>query len=260
MTRNGFIKNETAAASLIEVTPFLSIIIPLYNEEQRLMDGFKSICSYLETKSYTWEIILVDDGSADSTYEMLLNIKSHHPYKNVHILKNEGNKGKGYAVKKGILFARGDVILFTDIDLSVPVSYIDAFVAKILEGYDAAIGSREMEGSKVEVYQSFVREFMGNGFTFISNLLLGINFSDHTCGMKAFKKTSAHALFSRQMIERWAFDSEILYLIKKMGYMVAEVPVLWRNMPGTKVKMFKDAVRSFIDIVKIRFYHNGRIG
>lgn len=243
-----------------KLNPFLSVVVPLYNEEQRLMGGFKSICSYLETKSYTWEIILVDDGSSDKTYKMLLDILAKDTQKKVHITKNEKNMGKGYAVKNGILSARGDIVLFTDIDLSVPISYIDAFISKISEGYDAVIGSRKIKGSMVEIEQSPVRKFMGQGFTFVSNFLLGMNFSDHTCGMKAFKKEAALRLFSRLRIERWAFDSEILFLTSKMRFRVAEVPVLWRNMPGTKVHMLRDAIRSFADIVKMRFYHKNDIG
>lgn len=241
-----------------ETSPYLSVVVPLYNEEKRLLDGFKTIYSHLKKKPYIWEIIFVDDGSMDKTNDMLLDIASRHS--DMRIIKNERNMGKGAAVKNGVLFAKGDIILFTDIDLSVPVSYIDAFIARIQEGYDAAIGSRRIEGSIIETHQSPLREFMGRCFTFISNFLLGINFSDHTCGMKAFKKDTAYALFSRQRIGRWAFDSEILFLSKKSAYKVAEVPVSWKDMPGTKVKMLKDAVRSLVDIAKIRFYHWGKIG
>lgn len=241
-----------------KVNPFLSIVAPLYNEEKRLVNGFNAIHSYLKDKFYTWEIILVDDGSQDKTHEMVLDIENR--YANVHAIKNEKNMGKGSAVRNGVLCATGDIILFTDIDLSVPISYVDAFIAKIQEGYDAAIGSRRIKGSIIETHQPFIREFMGRCFTFLSNLLLGINFSDHTCGMKAFKKEAAHALFKRQILERWAFDSEILFLSKKLGLRVIEAPVSWKDMPGTKVRKIKDAITSFIEIIKIRFYNSGNIG
>ncbi len=241
-----------------KTNPLLSIVVPLYNEEKRLANGFDAIYSYIKEKPYTCEIILVNDGSTDKTYEMLNDIKNHCA--NVCIINNKCNMGKGSAVKNGVLSAKGDIILFTDIDLSVPISYIDDFAARIQEGYDAAIGSRRVKGSIIATHQSFIREFMGIGFTFISNMLLDTDFSDHTCGMKAFKKNAAYVLFNCQKIERWAFDSEILFLSKKIRLKVIEVPVLWRDMPGTKVKMFRDAVRSFIDIARIRFYHRNKIG
>ena len=237
--------------------PLLSVVIPLYNEERRLMDGFTAIHSYLSSKPYPWEIILVDDGSVDRTAEMLRNITVR--YTNTRMTMNEQNRGKGSAVKKGMLAAHGDIIVFTDIDLSVPIAYIDAFVAKISEGCDIAIGSRKIEGATLEIRQSPLREFMSRMFTRMSNLLLGIRFPDHTCGMKAFTKPAAHTLFSRLRTERWAFDSEILFLSKLLGYKVMEVAVLWRHMPGTKVRLFFDALRSFWEIAKIRFYHTRTI-
>ncbi|MBI5894041.1 MAG: glycosyltransferase family 2 protein [Deltaproteobacteria bacterium] len=242
---------------MTETSPLLSIVVPLYNEEKRLVNGFDAIYSYLKDKSFSWEIILVDDGSQDKTYEMLLDIENRCA--NVKVIKNEKNMGKGGAVKNGVFNATGDIVLFTDIDLSVPVSYVDAFIKKIQEGCDAAIGSRRVKGSIIETHQPFVREFMGRCFTFLSNLLLGINFSDHTCGMNAFKREAAHALFKRQILERWAFDSEILFLSKKLGLKVAEVPVSWKDMPGTKVRKIKDAITSFVEIIKIRFYHSGNV-
>ena len=231
----------------------LSVVIPLYNEEKRLMSGFEIIYSFFKDKPYAWEIIFVDDGSADKTRNMIYDIANRYP--GVRSVKNKKNLGKGAAVKNGVLSAAGDIVLFTDIDFSVPASYIDAFVEKIKEGYDFAVGSRRIKGSIIDVHQPFLREFMGRGFTFLSNIILGVNFKDHTCGMKAFKKEAARALFSRQILERWAFDSEILYLARKMNYRIIEVPVLWRDMPGTKVSKFKDAITSLMEIVKARFYH-----
>ena len=235
----------------------LSVIIPLYNEEKRVSDGVKTVYSCLKDKPYASEIILVDDGSSDRTKDIIRGIAEQYP--GVQIAKNEKNMGKGAAVKNGALFAKGDVILFTDIDLSVPISHIDAFIERIGQGYDVAIGSRRIKGSKIVVHQPFLREFMGRAYTFISNVVLGTHFSDHTCGMKAFKKEAARDLFTRQILERWAFDSEILYLSKKLGYKVAEVPVSWQDRAGTKVRKLKDAIVSFMEILKVRFHHRGKI-
>lgn len=235
------------------MTPYLSVVVPLYNEDKRLLNGFQAIYSYLAAKSYTWEIVLVDDGSTDNTPHILSEITSKHP--NTRMIRNERNLGKGGALKSGMPAAQGDIIVFTDIDLSVPLSSIDVLAAKISDGYDIALGSRKTPGAIVEVHQPLMREFMGKGYTMLSNILLGTHFNDHTCGLKAFTRTAAHDLFNRMRIERWAFDSEILYLSTKLGYTAVEVPVQWRDMPGTRVRIFKDAVRSFAELVKIRFYH-----
>jgi dolichyl-phosphate beta-glucosyltransferase len=147
------------------------------------------------------------------------------------------------------------MVLFTDIDLSVPLPHAEALIEKVEEGYDVAIGSRRVSGAVIEVHQPPFREFLGKGYRRIANLILGTDFSDHTCGMKAFKGEAAQALFGRQILERWAFDSEILYLCKKLGYRVAEVPVHWRDASGTKVRKFRDVITSFVEVLTIRFHH-----
>ncbi len=237
---------------------FLSIVVPLYNEEKRLTKGFHEIYSYLMNKPCTWEVILVDDGSQDRTYEMMLELEKR--YQGVRTFTNKKNLGKGAAVRNGMLQARGEIILFTDIDLSVPIHYVDAFISKLSEGFDIAIGTRRAGDSIIERHQPWLREFMGRVYTALSNLILGIDFKDHTCGMKGFKKEACHALFKRQVLNRWAFDSEILFLSKRLGFRIAEVPVLWRDMPGTKVRRLKDAINSLLEIIRIRLLHRDKEG
>lgn len=237
---------------------FLSVIIPLYNEEKRLRNGFETLFSYLKGKSYAWELVFVDDGSTDGTRNILREIAALHPGE-VRIIENV-HKGKGAAVKEGALSANGSIVLFTDIDLAVPVAYMDSLVESLERGHDVVIGSRRIDGSVIEIHQPFMREFLGKGYRWISNVILGTNFSDHMCGMKAFTKEAAHVLFNLQISDRWAFDSELLFLSKKLGYRVAEVPVRWRDeASGTKVRRMRDIITSFAELIKIRFHHCGKI-
>jgi dolichyl-phosphate beta-glucosyltransferase len=228
----------------------LSLIIPVYNEAQRLPGGLTTAINYLKRQSYSWEIIVVDDGSTDSSTS---EVAEWTP-RTVKLIKTARNFGKGHAIRLGVAASEGDYIIFSDIDFSVPPEFISPFLAK-LKSVDIVIGSRRLAGSIIAQHQHFWRESLGQGFTKLSNLILGLNHSDLTCGFKAFRAQIAKDLFSRQRLNGWAFDSEILFLARKLGYPVAEIPVSWRNHPLTKVNLAKDIANSFWSLIYIRCSH-----
>jgi len=227
----------------------LSIIIPAYNEENRIGNSLKLILRYLSKQDYNFEIIVVDDGSSDRTIEKVKEIDSSGKIK---ILKNEINKGKGYSIKKGMLEAMGEYQLFSDADLSTPIEELEKFWKYLNEGYDIVIGSRALKDSILEVRQPFYREFMGRAFNFIVRFILGFKIKDTQCGFKIFKKEVAKHIFSIQKIKGWSFDVEILYIASKLDYKIKEVPVRWINSPSSKVNPLKDALRMFFDVSRLK--------
>jgi len=227
----------------------LSVIIPAYNEENRIGNSLKVILEYLSKQNYNFEIIVVDDGSSDKTIEKVKEIDSSDKIK---ILKNEINKGKGYSIRKGMLEAIGECQLFSDADLSTPIGELDKFWKYLNEDYDIVIGSRALKDSVLEVRQPFYREFMGRAFNFIVRFILGFKIKDTQCGFKIFKKDVAKHIFSIQKIEGWSFDVEILYIASKLDYKIKEVPVRWINSPSSKVNPLKDALKMFIDVSRLK--------
>ncbi len=227
--------------------PYLSIIIPIFNEEKRL-ENLKEITSYLRRQKMSWEIVTVNDGSTDKTEKILKDLK-----KKLHIrlLSYSPNKGKGYAIKVGMLNAKGRYRLFLDIDLSTPISEFSKFLPH-LKKYGVIIGSRKMKSSKVMVRQPFIREYLGKVFTLLSQKVLQMSITDFTCGFKCFSQEAAEEIFSRQIINGWGFDSEILFIGKSKQHSILEIPVNWKNDPATKVKFPKDLVNSFKELIKIR--------
>ena len=224
----------------------LSLVIPIYNETKRLSRGLKLALNYLKSQQFTWEIVVVDDGSTD--------IRTSVTNTEVKIIRTARNFGKGHAIRVGIDAAVGDYIVFSDIDFSVPITYLPQFLSALKKS-DMAIGSRRLSESWIIKHQSLLRESLGRGFTRLSNLLLGLNQTDFTCGFEIFRRQSAKALFSRQHLNGWAFDSEILLLAKKLNYRVTEIPVSWHNDPHTKVKLIKDLFASLLSLVYIRLIH-----
>lgn len=230
--------------------PYLSIVIPAYNEETRIGHSLKKILFYLERKGYSYELIVVDDGSKDETLKVISRIAERDG--DIRVLRNKNNCGKGYAVKKGMLNAKGSYILFTDADLSTPISELDKFLQVVKNGYDIIIGSRKVSGAQIEVHQSWLREFIGKGFTWLTNIVVTKDISDVTCGFKCFKKAAARAVFSKQKLYDWSFDAEILFLAQKYGYQVKQMPVRWRNDSRTKFSVLRDILPSLLGLAKIR--------
>jgi len=228
----------------------VSVIIPAFNEERRLPATLGKIHRYFENKDYSYEVLVVDDGSTDNTAERIEDyIKMHN---STRLIRNGINKGKGYSVKNGFLQANGDYLLFSDADLSTPIEEIDKFSGYLREGYDVAIGSRGLKESDIQVHQPWFREMMGKAFNILVRLLSLRGFKDTQCGFKCFTRKAALEICKRQRMERFSFDVEMLYIAKKLGYKVKEVPVRWVNEPETKVKAVRDSVNMFFDLLRIR--------
>lgn len=227
--------------------PYISVVVPVYNEERRIKN-LTYIVSYLKKQKYSWEIVLVNDGSKDKTQDKLNQLKRK---RNFTIISYNENQGKGFAVKTGMLSAKGKYRVFTDIDLSTPITEFDKLLP-YLNKYDIVIGSRKMKESNVITRQPFIRELLGRMFTLLSQKVLQVDVSDFTCGFKCFSSKAVNKTFSKQTINGWGFDSEILHIGKITKHSIKEIPVIWRNDPRTKVKFPGAVISSFIELIKIR--------
>jgi dolichyl-phosphate beta-glucosyltransferase len=227
----------------------LSIVIPLYNETKRFHKGLV-VCQEMLNQNPDWECIFVNDGSTDNTKKLVNeNIKE---IPNAKLISYDKNRGKGYAIKRGVLKAKKEYLLFTDIDFSTPISELEKLFLHDKNNCDIVIGTRKVKEALIKVHQPFYRESLGHAFTIITNLWLGLNISDFTCGFKLFKTKVAKKIFSKQKINRWGFDAETLYLARKYKFKICEVPVLWENDAATKVSLLKDILRSLNDLIQIR--------
>jgi dolichyl-phosphate beta-glucosyltransferase len=230
----------------------LSIVIPAYNEERRLPQTLDSIFAYLKAHPHRAEVIVVDDGSSDGTAKVVNAARAKYPA--LRLLANDGNRGKGFSVRHGMLDARGEIALFTDADLSTPIEETGKLLAIMQEqGYDAAIGSRAVDRSLIQVHQSVLREQAGIFFNRMVRWITSSRFSDTQCGFKAFRRDPTRIIFEQQRIERFGFDPEILFLAKRNGLRVAEVPVRWSHDAATKVNVATDGIRMFLELIVIRW-------
>ncbi|MEK6862297.1 MAG: dolichyl-phosphate beta-glucosyltransferase [Nanoarchaeota archaeon] len=225
----------------------LSVVIPAYNESQRIKSTVDIILKYLKNWKIKFEIIVVDDGSIDNTVDEVKKINK----KNIRLIKNGRNYGKGYSEKNGILNSRYEYVLFSDADLSTPIDMLDRF-EKYIDNYDIVIGSRALSGSDIKIKQPFYREFMGKIFNKFVRLFTVRGINDTQCGFKLFKGNIAKKIFERATLDGFGFDVEILYIAKLNGIKIIEVPVIWRNSKLSKVRPIKDAVRMFKDLFIIR--------
>jgi dolichyl-phosphate beta-glucosyltransferase len=230
--------------------PLLSIVIPAYNEEKRIGNRLGEVIAYLEGLNLAYELIIVDDGSTDATVGVVNQATSGNS--NARILQNEANRGKGAAVRKGMLDAQGEYVLFTDADLSTPIAELDQVWTWFEQAYDVVIGSRRTSGARIEGHQPWLRESMGRVFTRLTNLLVTKERSDVTCGFKCFRRPVARDLFSQQRLDDWSFDAEILSIASKHGYRIKEIPVHWHDDPATKVRLFRDTISSLLGLLRIR--------
>lgn len=226
----------------------LSLIIPVYNKEKIIEKTLTEVLLYLENEKYEWEVIVVDDGSQDRTASIIKGFNNKY----IRFFRLKFNKGKGAAIRAGVRVARGEFVLFSDADLSVPIHFADLFLAKLEKEGDVAIGSRRVEGSRIIKHQDTIRELLGRSFTFLSKIVTFANISDFTCGFKAFKKEVAVAIFSKTVLNRWAYDSEIIFLAKKFRYKIVEIPVDWKNRKDSRVLMGSAIFTSLIDLLMIR--------
>ena len=231
--------------------PDLSVVIPAYNEAQRLPDTLKVIYNYLLTQKFSWEIVVSDDGSTDQTLEIALAFKPDE--KRIRVVEGPKNMGKGAATRRGMLAADGKYRLFTDADNSTPIEEFEKlFRAMKKEKAYIAIGSRALPKSELEIRQPYHREMMGRAFNKVVQILAIPGIKDTQCGFKLFREKAAIKLFKMQQNRGFSFDVEILYLARKYRMRVAEVPVRWLNNDESKVSPVRDSLRVLRDLIKIR--------
>ena len=222
----------------------LSVVIPAYNEEARLPPTLTRVQEWLAGSGLTHEVIVVDDGSRDATVRVAQEA-------GVTVLAGEPNRGKGYAVRRGMLAATGARRLMTDADLSTPIEDVTALLGRLDEGFDVAIASRAVAGANVEIRQPWYRENMGRLFNLLVRVLLLPSLRDTQCGFKLFSARAAEAAFGAARLDGFSFDVEVLYLARQQGFRIAEVPVTWRNDEATRVRTLQGA-QAFLDVLKIR--------
>lgn len=227
--------------------PYVSIVIPAYNEEVRIVPTIGVIASHMSGLGFEWELLIADDGSKDKTVETVEALQ----FVNLRVLKTPKNGGKGSAVRRGMLEASGKYVLFDDADNSTPIEEIEKLLRKLdTEGYDVAIGSRAAEGAQ-EAKRSLLRRIMSGGLRWLVRTVLRMGVRDTQCGFKMYTREAARRLHRAQTIMGFSFDLEILYLASKLRYKVAEVPVAWVDAPGSKVDTRKEAQRFLRDLSRI---------
>ena len=227
----------------------ISVIIPAYNEEKRVSKTLHAIKAYLEDK-FSYEIIVVDDGSTDGTVEVCQ--KFFHINGCGKVLKNDHNCGKGYSVRRGMLEAKGKLMLFSDADMSTPIGEIEKLMCEIDKGYDIAIGSRSISGSDIKLHQPFYRESMGKVFNFFVQMIAVKGIIDTQCGFKLFTDKAVRDIFPGQYNDGFSFDVEVLFIARKLGYSIKEVPITWINSPASRVHPVVDSIRMLLDLFCIR--------
>jgi len=234
----------------------LSVVVPAYNEEKCIRSTIERIYDFLEKNFKSYEIIVVDDGSTDRTCKIVSELSGR--IKDLKLLRNAGQSGKGESVKRGMMQASSEYILFSDADLSTPIEEIMTFLNYAENGAEVIIGSRAAKGANVLKKQSFLRQNMGRTFNFLVQIFLFSGIKDTQCGFKCFSKKAAEALFKGQRIRGFCFDAEVLYIAKKKGYEIKEVPVTWVNRQDSRVTLVRGALGMLLDIFRIKV--NGMIG
>jgi len=230
--------------------PQLSIVIPAYNESLRIESALDRVMTCVTEQGWDAEVLVVDDGSTDDTSEIVQRWMDR--FDRLHLIKNPGNRGKGYSVRNGLLQAAGDVVMFTDADLSSPMEEANRLLAAIAGGADVAIGSRWMDRTRQTIHQPLYRQFFGRCFNAVTRLVMGLPYKDTQCGFKAFRRSAAQIIFRLQRIERWGFDPEILFIARKLKYTVREVPVTWGHDERSRMSYLKDGLKMLEDMAVIR--------
>jgi dolichyl-phosphate beta-glucosyltransferase len=231
--------------------PVYSIVVPAYNERARLAATLEKILAYIHAQNWNAEVIVVNDGSRDNTAEIVRSLAAKDRI--VRLVENPGNRGKGYSVRNGVLHAQGQIVIFTDADLSSPIEESSKLLKAIDDGADIAIGSRWLRAETQTQRQPLYRQILGRVFNLLLRITLGLNFKDTQCGFKAFRRRAAQAIFPLQRIERWGFDPEILFLARKFGFKVQEVSVVWGHSGGTRIHPIIDGARMFQEMLHVRW-------
>jgi len=237
---------------MTESAPFISVVIPAYNEEARIGLTVSRTLQFLRGRGFSHEILVVDDGSTDLTTRVVEGVSEGSP--DIRILRQPENRGKGAAVRRGVLEARGDYILFMDADLATPIEELENLLVHARDGADVVLGSRGLPDSDIRQRQPRLRELMGRGFNVLVRTLLLGGFHDTQCGFKLFTRAAAKDLFEHQTLDGFAFDVEVLLLAKDRGYRIREVPVVWYHAANSKVSPLSDATKMFTDLVKLRVH------
>ena len=245
-------KGKCYSAALQPTQPKFSIVIPAYNEHRRIGETLRRIVDYLHEHKWSAEVVAVDDGSRDDTAQIISEFAARNP--EVRLVSNPGNQGKGYAVKNGMLNARGELLLFTDADLSSPLSEAPKLFAALEAGADVAIGSRWLDPSLQVQRQPLKRRIYSRTFNLYLRIFLGLPYHDTQCGFKAFTRRAAETIFPMQEIRRWGFDPEILYIARKKRLKVAEVPVIWGHDERSTIHPLRDGLRMGVEVLKVLGY------
>jgi dolichyl-phosphate beta-glucosyltransferase len=228
----------------------LSIVVPAYNEARRLPGTLPQIVEYGRCLDEPVEILVVDDGSVDATSAVAAEVGAACPF--LRVLRSEHNHGKGAAVRRGMLAARYPHVLFTDVDLSTPIAEAAKLRAALAAGADVAVGSRRLAQSDVQVPQPWLRELAGRTFSGLVSLVLLPGIHDSQCGFKAFRQAPLRAIFGRQRLQGFGFDAEVLWLARRLGYRVVEVPVVWRDDRRSNVRLLRDSGGMLLDLGRVR--------
>jgi glycosyltransferase involved in cell wall biosynthesis len=229
--------------------PKLSIIIPAYNEEKRIGLSLDKVVTFVSTQAYPIEVLVVNNNSRDRTAEIIDSFVEEFPFMR---RVDQPIQGKGAALRKGIMEGRGDILFIADADFSMPVEEIAKFMPAMHEGYDIAIGSRELPESN-RVGEPEYRHIMGRVYNFVVRLFAIPKIHDTQCGFKAFKRDVAREIFPMQTIDGWGFDVEILYIALQRGYTLYEVPITWHYMPESRVNPLRDSIDMFLDVFRVRW-------
>ncbi len=229
--------------------PFLSVVIPAYNEADRIGATLARVCSYLADQPYSHDVTVVDDGSSDRTARIAGEAGAGGA---VTVLSYTPNRGKGHAVRYGMLRATGQYVLFSDADLATPIEELEHLLEAVMHGADVAIGSRDVPGARLERRQSALRELGGKLFNRCVQAVAVPGIRDTQCGFKLFTAAASSAVFSLCTIDNFSFDVEVLYLARRLGYQIAEVPIRWRHQEGSKVRLWRDAPRMLRTLIRIR--------
>ena len=232
--------------------PTYSIVIPAYNESARLGATLEKVLAYVHARGWDAEVIVVNDGSRDNTGGIVQAMAAKDS--TLRLVENPGNRGKGYSVRNGMLHSRGRIVLFSDADLSSPIEEAPKLISALDAGADIAIGSRWLRAETQTQRQPLHRQIFGRVFNLFLRVTLGLQFKDTQCGFKAFKQTAVQTIFPLQKIERWGFDPEVLFLARKFGFKVKEVPVSWGHSGGTRINPLVDGSRMVMEMFRIRWF------
>lgn len=234
----------------------LSVVIPAYNEEARLDKTLNQVLAYLDADWQPYEVLVVSDGSTDRTEQIALRFAERYPQ--VKRLAYQPNRGKGYAVRYGMLRAQGKWVLFSDADLATPIEELDKLAQQLDQGYAIAIGSRPLRESQLIVRQPFYREWAGRAFNKVVQLLAVRGIRDTQCGFKLFTREAVQAIFPLCQLDGFSFDFEVLHYAQRLGYPIAEVPVRWMHQEGSKVSLLRDGFRMLRDLLWLRLHASRR--